>query len=107
MLPKPTVNFVESGHEPSSEEDVRGILSNPIYCGIGPFPKMVEDEKYVSAAVKSIEEDGAEQFVVNMLYLMRKSFDTVGYGLEEPGADTLHKASDEPNPGAKKSEGQV
>ena len=51
---------------------VKGILVNPIYAGVGPFPRLVEDEAWVRACAKLIEEEGAEQFLVNMLHVLRE-----------------------------------
>lgn len=78
MLPKPTVQFVtNAGPESGSwkEEDVRGVLCNPIAAGIPPFPAVVDDEKWVAAAKKMIAEEGAEQFLVNLLYLLRRTYE--------------------------------
>lgn len=55
---------------------VKGIICNPVYAGgMGPYPHpgIVSDETWVAMAVKAIKEDGAEQFLVNMLYVLRKS----------------------------------
>ena len=38
-------------HELSSAA-VKGILVNPIYAGVGPFPRLVEDEAWVRACAK-------------------------------------------------------
>ena len=56
-------------------EAVKGILVNPIYAGVGPYSRMIEDEAWVRGCRKLIEEDGAEQFLVNLLYALRESFD--------------------------------
>jgi len=41
-----------------SPEIVKGILINPIYIGVGPFPRLVEDKASVRACAKLIQEDG-------------------------------------------------
>jgi|GEM_PF-2978852 len=51
---------------------VKGILVNPIYTGVGPFSRLVEDEAWVCACAKSIEEEGKEQFLVKLLYVLRE-----------------------------------
>jgi len=48
-------------------DDVRRILVNPIYSGIGPFPKIVEREDWVQAAGKMIDQHGSRQFLELML----------------------------------------
>jgi hypothetical protein len=73
-LPKPNVIVARSGtpmHE-LSPEAVRGILVNPIYTGVGPFPRLVEDAAWVRACAKLIEDEGTEQFLVNLLYVLRE-----------------------------------
>ena len=80
MLPAPNAVFVPSGGPATgswTEEDVRGIVSNPVYAGVGPHPSLVNDEVWIQAAIKQIEEVGAPQFLVNMLYCLRKSFEEV------------------------------
>ena len=78
-LPAPNVVVARSGtpmHE-LSPAAVKGILVNPIYAGVGPFPQLVEDEAWVRACVKLIEEEGAQQFLVNLLFVLRECLPTV------------------------------
>jgi hypothetical protein len=53
---------------------VKGILVNPIYTGVGRFPRLVEDAVWVRACAKLIEEEGSQQFLVNLLYVLRECF---------------------------------
>jgi hypothetical protein len=75
-LPAPTVVVTRSGTslDQLSPEAVRGILVNPIYTGVGPFPRLVEDAAWVRACAKLIEEEGTEQFLVNLLFVLRECF---------------------------------
>ena len=61
-----------------SEENIRGLICNPIYAGVGPFPRMIPDEVWIGAAAKLIREEGPEQFLVNMLHVLRRSFEALG-----------------------------
>ena len=73
-LPAPNVVVAMSGtpmHE-LSPAAIKGILVNPIYTGVGPFPRLVEDEAWVRACAKLIEEEGKEQFLVNLLFVLRE-----------------------------------
>lgn len=54
--------------------EVRGMICNPVYAGLGPFPQMVTDEEWVSAAAMFIKKEGAEQFLVNLLHVLRQTF---------------------------------
>jgi hypothetical protein len=73
-LPKPNA-VVKYGADFSNitEAEIRGIIANPIYAGLGPYPATITDEQWVMAAVKAIQEDGSEQFLVNMLFVLRES----------------------------------
>ena len=53
---------------------MRSLICNPIYTGIGPFPALVSDEEWVRAAAQMIKKEGSEQFLVNLLYVLRQSF---------------------------------
>jgi len=73
-LPKPNAQFHRPGEgKPADTAEVNGIICNPIYTGLGKFPQQVDDEAWITAAGQFIAEEGAEQFLVNLLYLLRKS----------------------------------
>jgi hypothetical protein len=71
-LPRPTVKYVSNPNQ-MNEAAARGMLSNPVYVGIPPYHRVVSDEAWVRAAAELIKEDGAEQFLVNLLYMLRVS----------------------------------
>jgi hypothetical protein len=75
-LPDPNVVVARAGTPLGqlSPEAVKGILVNPIYTGVGPFPRLVEDAAWVRACAKLIEEEGPQQFLVNLLYVLRECF---------------------------------
>jgi hypothetical protein len=56
-------------------EAIKGMVINPIYAGVGPFPRLVEDEAWVRGCETVIKEEGPEQFLVNLLYVLRETFD--------------------------------
>ncbi len=73
-LPKPNARMKPSGSGMEfTEEEVRGMIANPVYAGIGPFPQLVADEQWIRAAAKAIRVGGPEQFLVNMLHVLRQS----------------------------------
>ena len=84
-LPQPNVVVAKSGTPPHemTPEAIKGLLLNPIYAGVGPYPSLVEDNQWVHACKKMIEEDGAEQFLVNLLYVLRECFDDEDVGLPD------------------------
>jgi hypothetical protein len=75
-LPKTNVVVARSGTPPHelTSAAIRGILVNPIYAGVGPFPRLVTDEAWVHACAKLIQEEGPDQFLVNLLYVLRECF---------------------------------
>lgn len=41
---------------------VKEIITNPIYVGIGDYPKIIEDEVFAEAGVISIEKAGIKNY---------------------------------------------
>lgn len=75
-VPLPNVSYPgERGwnEDEWSEEMVGGILCNPVYAGIPPFPAMIDDETWIKAGVNLAEEHGTRQYLVNVLYELKKS----------------------------------
>lgn len=73
-LPKPNARYHRPGKtKPTDAPSVNGMICNPIYAGMGKFPQLVDDEAWITAAGQFIAEEGAEQFLVNLLYLLRES----------------------------------
>ncbi len=82
QLPKPNAVVAlndEQAHEMTAAH-VRGMICNPIYAGIPPFPRMVPDEQWIAGAQKAIQEDGLPQFLINMLHVLRETY---GHLIEE------------------------
>ena len=81
-LPEPDVEFMTSGTKPEdfTEAGIKGILMNPVYAGIGEFPPLVSDEQWVAACRRVIEQGSPEQFLVNLLFLLRS---TLGFPKNE------------------------
>ena len=82
-LPAPNVVVARAGTplEELSPEAVKGILVNPIFAAVGPFPRLVEDAAWVRACARLIEEEGAEQFLVNLLHVLRECFQSTFGGI--------------------------
>jgi hypothetical protein len=73
-LPAPNVVVARAGTPPGqlSPEAVQGILVNPIYTGVGPFPRLFGDAAWVRSCARLIEEEGPRQFLVNLLDILRE-----------------------------------
>lgn len=61
-----------------NEKMVGGVICNPIYAGIPPFPKIIDDKTWIAAGVKMVESVGLRQYLVNVLYGLKKSISSVG-----------------------------
>lgn len=72
-LPKVNVEYATAGLTQMTPETMRSLICNPIYAGVGPFPALVDDEMWIHAAAQMIENEGSEQFLVNMLYVLRQA----------------------------------
>jgi len=75
-LPGPTVKYVLNPNS-IDEAATQGIMSNPVYTGIPPYPRAISDETWIRAAAELIKQEGPEQFLVNMLYMLRSSMVSV------------------------------
>ena len=75
-LPKPDVEFVVHGTKPGqfTAAGIKGIVMNPVYAGIGEYPPLMSDKQWIAACKKILEEDSPEQFLVNLLFILRATF---------------------------------
>jgi hypothetical protein len=88
-LPQPNAEVRLSGDDGEwTAEQVRGIICIPIYAGVGPFPQLVDDKAWVRAAARCIDTEGKEQFLVNMLSLLRESFAGAEFPVSDDDAET-------------------
>ena len=60
-----------------NEQMVAGIVCNPVYAGIPPFPQMIDDETWIKAGVTMAREEGMRQYLVNLLYQLKNSIRSV------------------------------
>ena len=73
-LPRPNAVFRSNDQTGDiTPAEIRGMVCNPVYAGMGPFPALVSDEQWVAAAATAISKEGAEQFLVNLLYVLRQT----------------------------------
>jgi hypothetical protein len=78
-LPRPNVEWVSSGTPPTAmtAAGVKGILVNPLNAGAGPFPPLVSDAQWVGACKKLLQQESPEQFLVNLLFMLRRSLEAL------------------------------
>ncbi len=56
---------------------VGGILCNPVLAGIPPFEAAVDEQAWIAAGVRMVGEVGLRQYLVNVLYQLKKSISGV------------------------------
>lgn len=84
-LPEPAVSETKEGRrEKWTAAQVRFMLLNPVYCGIGPFPVMISDRAWIIAACRMLDELGYVQFFVDLLFVLRDTLSDATY--EDPAA---------------------
>ncbi len=85
-LPRPSVIIPTGGDDPAKFGDagIRGVVMNPIFTGIGQYPKYIADDQWIAGVRRVLAEDGPDQFLVNLLYVLRRSFGCVEWGGDLP-----------------------
>lgn len=64
----------EPNGPPWTEADIRKMITNPVYAGLGPYPAIVSDADWIAAASKLIKQRGAASFLREMLANLRAAF---------------------------------
>jgi hypothetical protein len=60
-----------------NEQMVGGIICNPVYAGIPPFPAAVDEQAWIAAGVQMVKNVGLRQYLVNVLYQLKRSINSV------------------------------
>jgi hypothetical protein len=67
-LPRPNAVAPMSGETNWTAEKVKGLLCNPLYIG-----HPLSEEEWVRGAIQMIKEEGREQFLVNLVAVLRQT----------------------------------
>jgi hypothetical protein len=71
-LPRPNVDFkVSDNFREWTPEQARAVICNPLCAGVGPDPALIFEDDWVRNAAQAIAAEGAEQFLVNMMAVLR------------------------------------
>jgi hypothetical protein len=76
-LPAPNAEVAFTDDNRWTEAAVRGLTQNPIYCGLAGYPAIVPTEQWIRTNIAMIEREGVDQFLVNMIHLLKTTFGTV------------------------------
>jgi hypothetical protein len=55
--------------------DMHKVLVNPVYTGVAPFQRLVDDDTWIAAGVRQISEMGADKYLRLMLLTLRESME--------------------------------
>ena len=65
--------------------DIRGIVHNPVYAGIGPYPALIDEATWIGAQQSLIKDDGAEAVLRQMYRALEETFGEAPAFMEQPG----------------------
>jgi hypothetical protein len=65
--------------------ELRDMLTNPVYTGMGPYPAIIRDEDWLDVNVRLIEEDGLEVVIRSILARFEEAFP----GLKVPDVESF------------------
>ena len=83
-VPLPSVSYQgdrDWNQDGCNKDMVGGILCNPVFAGIPPFEAVVDEQAWITAGVKMVGNVGLRQYLVNVLYQLKKSIN--GVSVEE------------------------
>jgi hypothetical protein len=79
-VPLPNVSFEgdrDWDEDQWNEKMIGGIICNPVLTGIPPFKATVNEPTWIAAGVRMVGEVGLRQYLVNVLYELKKSMQSV------------------------------
>lgn len=72
-LQKGPIPIPREGHKKFTVAEVFALLVNPTYTGVGPYPKIIDDELWIKAVAKQIQQLGPELVLRVLLDSLRQS----------------------------------
>ena len=70
-LPIPNVSAKRRLRGAMTKKEIRGVVCNPLYVGVGPCRQQIPEADWVRHAAQEIREHGPEQFLVNLIFVLR------------------------------------
>jgi hypothetical protein len=65
--------------------DIRTIMHNPVYVGLGPFPALVDEATWVAVQERAVVEDGAGPVLVQIRRALEETFGHAPDWMAQPG----------------------
>lgn len=82
---KQTARSSGGGGDKWTVNDIRAILHNPVYAGIGPFPPIIDEQTWIGAQERMVRDDGAEAVLGQIRQAIRDTFGDEPEWMSEPG----------------------
>lgn len=54
--------------------DVRRVVNNPVYVGIGPFPQILDEDDWIAAQCEMISREGARKTLRHIKTVLNETF---------------------------------
>lgn len=58
-----------------NEKDIKEIITNPVYTGIGPYPQLISDKQFIQAAKRFVKDYSLDEYLKLLLANLRASLD--------------------------------
>jgi len=75
-----------------TSNDIRGVLHNPIYIGIGPYPALIDEATWIKAQEQTIKDEGTGAVLGQIRRLVEETFGHVPDWMAAPDWITTSSA---------------
>ncbi len=65
--------------------DIRNIMHNPVYIGLGPFPPMIDEKMWITVQERAIGQDGVGPVLVQIRRALEETFGSAPEWMTQPG----------------------
>jgi hypothetical protein len=83
-----------------TEENIHEMVANPVYCGIGPMPRLIEDDLYADAIARLVIDEGPAETVRKIRKVVERLFGPVRSFGDEKWVEKACRAIAEKGPRA-------
>jgi hypothetical protein len=72
------------GSDHWTANDVRAILHNPVYVGLGPFPALIDEATWLAVQERMMREDGLDVSLLQLRTSLEHTFGTLPAFMRDP-----------------------
>jgi len=73
------------GKDQWNVNDIRNIMHNPVYVGLGPYPAMIDEATWIAVQERAIGEDGAGPVLVQIRRTLEETLGRAPDWMTQPG----------------------